>query len=263
MWQITEREFCDTFTDYTDTDNAHSELMKLRMKEGRLDDYITKFQDLATCTGLELNGPGTLRMFAQGLPGLLASKCIGHDSPDNFPQWVQSSQRHHKNWLQIQSLKEHSPFQQPKQQPGQSPFMNWWNRNNTQVQQHNSQTIQQYCTPRTDPDAMDVDAIRKATTDTEKECYCHEGRCFGCGNQGHLSRDCPNKKPRIATAQMTPSQSNNVSTSTPPVLPPVTSQAPMSREVKIRKIAELSMTLQPEEQDLLAEELKHLGVDFQ
>ena len=56
---------------------------------------------------------------------------------------------------------------------------------------------------------------------------------------------------------------NNTPTSTPPVLPPVTPQAPMSREAKIRKIAELSMTLQPEEQDLLAEELKRLGADFQ
>ena len=159
MWQITEHEFRDAFTDYADADNAHSELMKLHMKEGRLDDHVAKFQDLATRAGLELNGPGTLRMFAQGLPGLLASKCIEHDSPDNFPQWVQSSQRHHKNWLQILSLKEHSPFQQPKRHPGQSPFMNRWNRNNTQMQQHNSQSYQQYRTLRTDPDAMDVDAI--------------------------------------------------------------------------------------------------------
>ena len=168
MWQITECDFCDTFTDYADTDNAHSELMKLCMKEGRLDDYVAEFQDLATRAGLELNGPGTLRMFAQGLPGPLASKCIEHDSPDNFLQWVQSSQHRHKNWLKIQSLKEHSPFQQTKQRPGQSPFMNRWNRSNTQAQ---NQTNQQYRTPRTDPDAMDVDAIRKATTDAEKEHY--------------------------------------------------------------------------------------------
>ena len=37
----------------------------------------------------------------------------------------------------------------------------------------------------------------------------------------------------------------------------------MGKEAKIRKIAELSMTLNPEKQDLLAEELKHLGADFQ
>ena len=62
---------------------------------------------------------------------------------------------------------------------------------------------------------------------------------------------------------MTLSQPTGVLISIPPALPPVTSQAPMSREAKIRKITELSMTLQPEEQDLLAEELKRLGADFQ
>jgi hypothetical protein len=46
---------------------------------------------------------------------------------------------------------------------------------------------------------------------------------------------------------------------TTPVVAPV---AEDSMEVKIRKMAELSMKLKPEEQELLASELKHLGADF-
>jgi hypothetical protein len=82
------------------------------MKDSKLDEYVAKFQDLATCAGMDLNGPSTLRMFAQGLQGTLASMCIHQDSPENFLQWVQSAQQHHQNWLKVQSLHDSSPFTQ-------------------------------------------------------------------------------------------------------------------------------------------------------
>ena len=54
------------------------------------------------------------------------------------------------------------------------------------------------------PDAMDTSAgaIRKATTEEEKQRYLQEGRCFFCGIRGHLSRTCPKKTkaPRAASA---------------------------------------------------------------
>jgi len=44
---------------------------------------------------------------------------------------------------------------------------------------------------------MDTSAvIRKAMNDKEHEEYQKTGRCFECGKQGHLVRDCPNKKTR-------------------------------------------------------------------
>jgi len=47
---------------------------------------------------------------------------------------------------------------------------------------------------------MDTSAvIRKATNDKEREEYRKTGRCFECGKQGHLVRDCPNKKARTRT----------------------------------------------------------------
>jgi len=41
--------------------------------------------------------------------------------------------------------------------------------------------------------------IRKATNDRERKEYRKTGRCFKCGKQGHLVRDCPNKKTRTQT----------------------------------------------------------------
>ena len=43
---------------------------------------------------------------------------------------------------------------------------------------------------RKDPNAMDIDTM----TTKQRDEAMKRGLCFGCGKQGHLSRDCPTKK---------------------------------------------------------------------
>src|ERR1700689_5642075 len=43
-----------------------------------------------------------------------------------------------------------------------------------------------------DPNAMDVDAMSVE----KRQEMMRKGQCFNCGKQGHLSRDCPEKKER-------------------------------------------------------------------
>ena len=245
VWQVVEREFRENFTDFADADKAYRELEKLKMTEGRLDEYVSNFQDLAARAGMDLSAPNTMNTFAKGLQGSLAVDCIRHDNPENFPQWVQSAQQNHRTWLKIQSLKGPSNFQKPR--AGTNPFT--WRRNNNQNGPK----------PR-DPDAMDVDVIRKATTEAEKDKCRKEGRCFNCGRQGHLSRFCPDKKPRIAVAEVNPF------TPTPVITAPATVKTnPFEDDVDARicTMAEFSMTLDAKQQEKLAAELKKLGADFQ
>ena len=113
VWQVVECEFCENFTNFTDVDKAYCKLEKLKMTEGRLDEYISNFQDLTARAGMDLSAPNTMNTFAKGLQGSLAIDCIHHDNPKIFPQWVQSTQQNHCTWLKIQSLKGPSVFQKP------------------------------------------------------------------------------------------------------------------------------------------------------
>ncbi|KAH9013329.1 hypothetical protein EDB84DRAFT_1533142 [Lactarius hengduanensis] len=108
---------------------------------------------------------------------------------------------------------------------------------------------------------MDIDTIRKATTEDEKLKYRSEGRCFNCGKQGHLSRNCPDRKPRIATATITTDPTPRIAVAS--TVPTPQANAAVIDDDFIRKIAEISMHMTPAQQDLLAKELVSRGADFQ
>ncbi|KAA1108385.1 hypothetical protein PGT21_050227 [Puccinia graminis f. sp. tritici] len=44
-----------------------------------------------------------------------------------------------------------------------------------------------------DPNAMDLSVMRGRLSDAEKTRMMRAGQCFQCGNQGHISRDCPDR----------------------------------------------------------------------
>jgi Zinc knuckle len=45
---------------------------------------------------------------------------------------------------------------------------------------------------------MDTSAVAcKAKTEAEKEKHRQEGRCYKCSKQGHVARNCPDKKASV------------------------------------------------------------------
>ena len=96
---------------------------------------------------------------------------------------------------------------------------------------------------------MDTSAvIRKATNDKERKEYRKTGRCFECGKQGHLVRDCPNKKPRVRTTCTVQIQDDNES---------VTSETPQTMSLAAR-VARLS----EEDRGAFMDEMRSLGEDM-
>jgi len=130
--------------------------------------------------------------------------------------------------------------------------------------QNNNSSILVAPKPR-DPDAMDVDAIRKVTTEVEKEKYCAEGRCFTCGCQGHISHFCLDKKPQAAAISIS-DDTKDKSEAAPTESQVTLNSVHIAKEAKddpVAKIVELAIGLDAEQQDKLAMKMTKLGVDFQ
>ena len=97
---------------------------------------------------------------------------------------------------------------------------------------------------------MDTSAvICKATNDKEREEYRKTGRCFECGKQGHLVRDCPNKKPRVRTTRTVQIQDDNESTTSE------TAPQTMSLAARVARLSE-------EDRCAFMEEMRSLGEDM-
>jgi len=79
---------------------------------------------------------------------------------------------------------------------------------------------------------MDTSAvIRKATNDKECKEYQKTGRCFECGKQGYLVRDCPNKKTHAHTTRTVQIEENDK---------PVTPETPTPSVSLAARVARLS-----------------------
>jgi Retrotransposon gag protein len=189
-WQVLEREFCNTFIDYTKHERAQDELAKLKMQGGDVDGYITSFEFLSHRARMDLNDPTALRLFACGLPCTLADACININNPETFRQWANATQRQQRNWMRKRAIYgKYGQTQPHANQPAGNQF--FWRcpaPGNAPCPQ----------LPPHDPNAMDTSTTaRKAKTEAEKEKHRLKGRCYKCSKQGHITRNCPNKKASV------------------------------------------------------------------
>jgi len=195
-WTILEEDFRRSFVDYAQQEKAHDDLQKLKMTQGNIDEYISEFQMLGHQAHMDLDDPAALRLFARGLPNGLADSCIDLDSPESFEQWRNSAQRQHRAWLKKQAL--HRNYDRPPQPRPPPPKWNglWRPRNPGTGAAPPRPRL-----PPRDPYAMDTSA-GKATTEEQKKKHREEGRCYECSKQGHLARNCPDRKPRVRSAEV-------------------------------------------------------------
>jgi ribosomal protein S10 len=148
------------------------------MEGSNIDHYITKFTELAQKAQYQEDNPAVLEKFKHGLPVRLLEAAMHHDQPNTWEQWKLST---HKRKAILTSIEPHRQafFTEKK---AKKPFFLRNNRGEFNSRRGGTSNT------------MDTSAsLSKAITETDKEHYKKEGRCFFCGAQGHVSCSCSKK----------------------------------------------------------------------
>ena len=90
VYEDFEEEFIESWTDTNEPYRAAAELDKLQMQHNNIDEYITRFAELARKALYHENDPAVLEKFKSGLPLELLEPCMHHDDPQNWEAWTRS-----------------------------------------------------------------------------------------------------------------------------------------------------------------------------
>ena len=202
LWQLLIGEFHAQFRDPALRENAQAKMGKLRMvSDIAVDDYIAKFNVLASELRWQRQTEGAVDAFKGGLKNWLVNKILDRDHyPDD----------HDLDGWQAAARVEATRNMKKRQSGGRFAKGNLTVRENlvneflAQRKGNARRNIKEK-----DPDAMDVDtaevtSIRKKKTsfnpsrfnnlsNEERKKLSAEGRCFICKKQGHMARACPDK----------------------------------------------------------------------
>ena len=104
VYEDFEEEFIESWTNINESYWAITELNKLRVQHDHINDYITKFAELARKALYHKDNPAVLEKFKLGLPLELLEPCMHHDNPQNWEAWTKSA---HMRQAILTSLKAH------------------------------------------------------------------------------------------------------------------------------------------------------------
>jgi hypothetical protein len=106
LWRTIIDRFKEAFTDTMSVEKAKQAIKEIRMKDGDLDGYIAKFEQLARISGHNLNAKGTWTMFAEGLPKMLHYNMIsqGGRCPNSWQEWTEEAVKQQQKWLYLQTF---------------------------------------------------------------------------------------------------------------------------------------------------------------
>ena len=210
-WDALEQGFKMSFINYAVHKKAHEQLRNLKIKEGNVDQFIVNFEFLAHRAQVDMDDPTVLHLFKMGILVWLMDACVDHSPLTNFEQWTKAAQQQQRNWIIKQGVRAQHAAASSNMMQSQSCnnaglhgqfFWHPWNLN--QMSQQGGTCPSHARLPPQDLNPMDTSAKAawKATTEKEKCQYREKGHCFKCGKQGHLARNCPDKKTQVCVANI-------------------------------------------------------------
>jgi hypothetical protein len=167
------------FKPYDAQGDALEQITTLKMGTNSIEDHIAKYRVLLTKAGIKDDSPSAIDYFRKSLNVPLQKNLLMLATPPkNLEEWYDWAQRLDNNYRKMQRIFNRNPKNDSKPEGKKS-----WN----------------FQRKERDPNAMDIDTL---TVEKRAEMM-KKGQCFGCGEPGHLNRDCPRKK-KAATPSAPP-----------------------------------------------------------
>jgi hypothetical protein len=187
LWNKFVAELDSHFTNTTRKQKAYAALQDLHMRGDDFDSYATTFKYLAKQARFALTTDTTIHLFALGLNPKLRTTIIAQDhEPATMDDWITIAQTETHKAAKLQTFN----------QPGVKKYA-WVQAPQPRHREHNGHGCR--CHPNDESVPMDVDPsifaqIRRARTDDDVQCFKLEERCFRCDKQGHMAKNCLDRK---------------------------------------------------------------------
>lgn len=171
-WEQFLQSLENAFSAADEAGEARTQL-KLLKQTGDADEYISKFQILASKSGIKEDS-ALIEYFMEGLTPKIVEKMHDREKvPTTIADWYKYAAAYDNNYRR-----------------GRAIANRLRGHHDQKKKTDTGRFIPRYTpAPAKDPNAMDVDRL---STDEQKE-YMKKGLCFKCGKPGHISKDCPTK----------------------------------------------------------------------
>jgi hypothetical protein len=200
-WTQISNGFQTAFQDTGARERAEKELHMLRWDPESVDTFLARFESLAETADFELDSNPTKSILARKLPYSMVDHLYKVVKPGTYPEYCKAIHQFHADNTAVQNVKGYQNSGTPQKKDRKNLLGGYSQREWAKILGVDLDKVE---LPKRS-DAMDTSARfrskfkrtkgRAATTEKpDTETQRKEGRCFSCNQQGHLSKNCPNKE---------------------------------------------------------------------